>query len=77
MLTEYEVASYILHHKEGLTPIFDSLNKEAEQNPDLSDYYKDARLEEIRQYLATQLNASYADVAAIVEEGFLQKWLTT
>lgn len=73
-LTEYDVASYVTQHKEGLVRIFNSLDSEVPK--DLWPFYEEAKLEEVRHYLADKLNVSYADVAEHVDKEFVIKWLT-
>lgn len=53
----------------------DSLANEAKDNPILTTYFNEARLDMFRQHLAEAMNISYEDVSDVVDEEFIIKFL--
>ena len=74
-MLEQDIKEYLILHKDGIKAHLDSLATEAKNNPILSTFFKEAQCEELIQYLALQLNASYPDIAEVVDEELIDKWL--
>ena len=68
---EYAIAEYLLKHKEGIHEHLVQLSNEAKHNPILKEYFRDAVVQEVINYLTTSMNLSYEDVAGVVEYNYL------
>jgi hypothetical protein len=75
-MLDYDITEYLLKHKEGILEEISKLATEAKNNPILQTYYRDAELEEIRQYVAKEMNLSYEDVASVLDQGLVDKCLS-
>lgn len=68
---DYEITEYLLKHKEGIHEHLVKLSNEAKNNPILKEYFKDAVVQEVINYLTTSMNLSYEEVAGVVEYDYL------
>jgi hypothetical protein len=72
-MNEYDITEYALHHKDSLKGLLDKLSNETRDNPILASFYREAAIEEIRQYIAQHLELSYLDVAEVVDDNFMEE----
>lgn len=73
---EYQVTEYVIKHQPELLKDIESLATDAKDNPILASYWKEARHDEMVQYIANALGLSYEDVSCVVDEGFINSYIT-
>lgn len=71
---EYEIADYLVHHKEGLVTKFAS-HRLAINHPELLGLYKECLLDELQSEIITNLDLNYIDVCDIITEEFCERFL--
>jgi len=68
---EYEITSYILHHKDGIKEHLQSTAVLGYIKEQYVDEFEQAVVDEVVELLYKSLNTSYQEVACIVDKNFL------
>ena len=71
---EYQIADYLLHHKEGLYKKFKTVATPFEFK-ELIGIYREMLLDELREELIINLHFNYEDVCDIMTEEFCKRFL--
>lgn len=69
------MTQYCVSHQEGIKKIVDELFEEAKSNPILAAYIAEAKLDATRQFVAESMNESYEDVATVIDQNFMEKFI--
>lgn len=67
-MDESDIVDYVITHQDGLRDGIRALSKTKPQDHYFAPFYEEALLEEARQYIATAMNCSYADVAVAINQ---------
>jgi predicted nucleotidyltransferase len=71
---EYDITEFCIKQRRGIDEHIKKIETEACSNPILKTYIRDAKLEEIRQYVAKEIGKPYLDVATVIDMRFID-WL--
>jgi hypothetical protein len=74
-MLERDIAEYVLHHKEGLLKALAELSVEAQYNPILRTYLREAYLDEATQMIAQGMQLHYGEVAGALDHATLTNLL--
>lgn len=70
---EYEIAEYLVNHKEGIHEDLSKLANEAKSNPILTSFFRDAVVNELIQRVILGMNLDYERVASVVTYDYIVK----
>lgn len=73
---DYEVTEFVIKQLWGIQDHLNKLKADSSNNPILRTYLREAELEEVRQYVAKEMNKSYLDVSTVIDMRFIDKWLS-